>query len=255
MRPAGGYHGLNPFSSTTFSVGLGRARCTRPRSRRPAAPSSVRRGGRPLLEVFPYSGGGALLQRPPHEHPRQVATELGAGVEVGARLGALVGHRGRVGGRRAARRRPPRPPPRAAAPTPCSPGRCRWCRSAPPPRRRWPSPGRAGCSFWNDQPAPAALGTRISVSSSVGDSAVSRKPVKKSSTGMVRSPSGPCATIVARMASSTAGRSDAGSPWAIEPPMVPRWRTCGSPTWPAACCEQRRLGAEQVARSRGRGGG
>ena len=29
-------------------------------------------------------------------------------------------------------------------------------------------------------------------------------------------------------ASSTAGRSEAGSPWASEPPIVPRWRTCWS---------------------------
>ena len=31
-------------------------------------------------------------------------------------------------------------------------------------------------NFWNDQPAPATFGTRISVSSSSGASAVSRKP-------------------------------------------------------------------------------
>ena len=36
-------------------------------------------------------------------------------------------------------------------------------------------------------------------------------------------------------ASVVAGRSEAESAWAIEPPMVPRCRTCGSPTWDAAC--------------------
>ena len=85
-------------------------------------------------------------------------------------------------------------------------------------------------NFWNDQPAPATFGTRISVSSSSGASAVSRKPWKKSVAGMVRSPLGPRTTMVAPRASATAGRSDAGSPWAIEPPIVPRWRTWGSPT-------------------------
>ena len=43
-------------------------------------------------------------------------------------------------------------------------------------------------NFWNDQPAPPALGTRTSVSSSSGASAVSRKPWKKSVAAMVRSP-------------------------------------------------------------------
>ena len=45
--------------------------------------------------------------------------------------------------------------------------------------------------------------------------------MKKSSAAIVRSPLGPRATSVARRASSTAGRSEAGSPWAIEPPIVP----------------------------------
>ena len=43
----------------------------------------------------------------------------------------------------------------------------------------------------------------------------------------------PRATKVAPRARQAAGRSDAGSPWASDPPMVPRWRTWGSPTWPA----------------------
>ena len=48
-------------------------------------------------------------------------------------------------------------------------------------------------------------------------------------------------------ASTTAGRSDAGSAWASEPPMVPRWRTWGSPTWPAAWA---RIGTWACSRSR-----
>ena len=89
-------------------------------------------------------------------------------------------------------------------------------------------------NFWNDQPAPATFGTRTSVSSSSGASADSRKPVKKSPAAMTRSPPGPLATMDPPSASTVAGRSEAGSLWAIEPPMVPRWRTCGSPTCEAA---------------------
>ena len=47
-------------------------------------------------------------------------------------------------------------------------------------------------------------------------------------------PDGPLTTNVALAASSAPDRSDAESPWATEPPMVPRLRTCGSPTYAAA---------------------
>ena len=50
---------------------------------------------------------------------------------------------------------------------------------------------------------------------------------------MTRSPPLPWATSSAPSASITAGMSEAGSPWASVPPSVPRWRTCGSPIWPA----------------------
>ena len=88
-------------------------------------------------------------------------------------------------------------------------------------------------NFWNDQRAPGAFGKRISVSISSGRSAVSRNPVKNPAAGMVRSPAGPRATKLPPRARTTAGMSDAGSPWAIDPPMVPRWRTWGSPMSPA----------------------
>ncbi len=87
-------------------------------------------------------------------------------------------------------------------------------------------------NFWNDQPRPAGLRIRISVSSSPGSSAVSNSPRKNSGPAISLVPDGPLATSVA--SSATAGRSEAGSPCASEPPIVPRCRTCGSPTRPAA---------------------
>src|SRR5581483_6210461 len=90
-------------------------------------------------------------------------------------------------------------------------------------------------NFWNDQPWPATLGTRTSVSNSLGPRAVSRKPVNRSTAAISRSPPpGPRATTQPPSASTTDGRSDAGSPWASVPPSVPRCRTCGSPTCDAA---------------------
>ena len=106
-------------------------------------------------------------------------------------------------------------------------------------------------NFWKLQPAPVAFGKRISVRSSSSPTAVSRKPVKKSSAVIVRVPEGPVTTIVAR-ASATAGRSEAGSPWASEPPIVPRLRTCGSPTRWAACPNRGRCSASSGSRSRSR---
>ena len=94
-------------------------------------------------------------------------------------------------------------------------------------------------NFWNDQdPAEADLGTRISVSSSSGSRAVSNRLWKNSPIGISREPPGPRATRVASSASSTAGRSEAGSACAIEPPIVPRCLICGSPTCPAACASR-----------------
>ena len=75
-----------------------------------------------------------------------------------------------------------------------------------------------------------ATGTLTSVSSSSGCRTDSRNPVKKSAASISRLPPGPSATRVPPRASTAAGRSEAGSAWASEPPMVPRWRTAGSPT-------------------------
>ena len=58
--------------------------------------------------------------------------------------------------------------------------------------------------------------------------------MKKSSAVTVRVPPGPVSSTEPPSATSAIGRSAAGSAWASEPPMVPRWRICGSPTRPAA---------------------
>ena len=82
--------------------------------------------------------------------------------------------------------------------------------------------------------------------------AVSKKPWKNSEELISRVPFGPCATITASSVRQIVGRSDAGSPWASEPPMVPQWRTWGSPTRPAAyaisgqCCFATRVVVEVV---------
>src|SRR5439155_1307374 len=70
---------------------------------------------------------------------------------------------------------------------------------------------------------------RTSVTISSSASAVENEPWKKPSAGMVRSPCFDRATISPSSARRTAGRSDAGSLWAIAPPTVPRLRTWTSP--------------------------
>ena len=67
--------------------------------------------------------------------------------------------------------------------------------------------------------------------------------------------SGPAPRTSASSASSTAGRSEAGSPCATEPPSVPRCRTWLSPTCAATARSTPHSLREQVARSRGRGAG
>ena len=79
----------------------------------------------------------------------------------------------------------------------------------------------------------ASFGTRTSTSTSSGARAVSKTPVKNSVAGMTRSPPFPFATRSHPRARTTAGMSDAGSPWASVPPNVPRLRTGGSPIWAA----------------------
>ena len=82
--------------------------------------------------------------------------------------------------------------PMLTRPTPGPPDvRCRGPRHT----RRSPSPGPGGRTSGSPTAAPAVAGTRISVRTSSGASAVSRKPVKKSSAaGISRSPPGPRAT-------------------------------------------------------------
>ena len=101
-------------------------------------------------------------------------------------------------------------------------------------------------NFWKPHAVPGVFGTRISVSSSSAARADSRNPVKKSLAAITRSPLPPSATNEASRASSVAGRSDAGSAWATEPPMVPRWRTCGSPDVAGGDGQDRHLLLEQV---------
>ena len=71
--------------------------------------------------------------------------------------------------------------------------------------------------------APVSFGTRISVRISPAPIAVSRNPRWKFAAATSRLvPPAPLRTSVPPRARTTAGRSEAGSPWAMEPPMVPR---------------------------------
>ena len=62
--------------------------------------------------------------------------------------------------------------------------------------------------------------------------------MKKSEAAISRDPPGPVATRVPPSASTAAGRSDAGSACASEPPRVPLCLTAGSPTWDATCASR-----------------
>src|SRR3569623_1136922 len=75
-----------------------------------------------------------------------------------------------------------------------------------------------------------AAGTCTAVTISSRSSAVSNKPLKKSSAAILRR----SVAIVAPSATSAAGYSAAGSACAIDPPIVPRLRTCASPIQPAS---------------------
>src|SRR6266508_2375466 len=70
--------------------------------------------------------------------------------------------------------------------------------------------------------------TRTAVITSFGASAVVNGPLKNSSIGIVRVPSGPRASTSAPTASITEPQSPCGSACAIEPHTVPRLRTIGS---------------------------
>ena len=149
--------------------------------------------------------------------------------------------RRRVGRRGAARDRRPPPPPPAAASRPCSSARptrdaASRCRGARAPRRRpSPSPARGGGTSGTTSPVESpSFGTRISVSSSpCADRRLEDAGEEVGGSDRPLASRRRRSTNSAPSASITAGRSEAGSPWASEPPIVPRCRTCGSPTFPA----------------------
>ncbi len=90
-------------------------------------------------------------------------------------------------------------------------------------------------NFSYPKPDGPVRGTRIStIISLAGSMAVSKNPVKNDVIGTSRRPSAEASTTTTSEASVAVGRSAAGSACASEPPMVPRCRTCGSPTNPAA---------------------
>ena len=66
----------------------------------------------------------------------------------------------------------------------------------------------------------------------MGSIAVLKVSRKKSRAEIARSPAWLVQMIVAPVARRNAGQSEAGSAWAIEPPIVPQLRTCGSPMVP-----------------------
>ena len=183
-----------------------------------------------------------LLDRAPADHTCEVRAELCARGGVGRRIGALRHVRSRilVAGRRAPP--PPRSPARASRP--CSSARSGRPRPSEPFSRRTsaatPTVAQS-CArrlyLRYDQPVQLpSFGTRISVSISSGPIAESKTPLEEVRR---RQPSarrpGPGSRTRQPSASITAGRSDAGSQCASEPPIVPRWRTCGSPISPAVC--------------------
>src|SRR5260370_836580 len=87
----------------------------------------------------------------------------------------------------------------------------------PGKHQRGAQPGARGANSRSAQPEPPSEGTRISVSPSCGPGAVSNTPVKNSAAGIRRSPPAPLATNSASSASSTPGRSEAGSPCETDP--------------------------------------
>src|SRR6185369_12544706 len=75
-------------------------------------------------------------------------------------------------------------------------------------------------------PPFAGTGTETAVMIAPSSSAVVNRPLKKSSDDIERL----LVFTVAPSETSAAGKSAAGSLLAIEPPIVPRWRTAGSPS-------------------------
>ena len=125
----------------------------------------------PTMRIRPTT-----LQRPAHQHRGQVAAVLGGGVEIAGGLGALGGHLGRIGGRGALGQRLLHARARSGVVpmlTRPTPEAVPFCQAATPTMAQsW----ARRLNFWKPQVAPFILGTRISVSSSVGSMVDSRKP-------------------------------------------------------------------------------
>ena len=108
--------------------------------------------------------------------------------------------------------------------------RLRRSRTRPRPRRRARTRTPAVRATRRPNPrrrAARAIGSRSGSRHRRGRSGTA--PGRSRRSGSTRSPRDERATISASSASRQAGRSDAGSAWAIEPPTVPRLRTCRSP--------------------------
>ena len=186
-----------------------------------------------------------MLKRPPGEHTGQVAPVLTIGVNVLAGGGAISCVPGRLSCRRAASQG--------------LLGRFGPQRFRPHVGQRDPAVDRGNADDGPVIGPPDELliaprdawprGTRTDISNSSGCIAVSKKPWKKSSALTVRLPPGLCSSTEPPSATSAIGRSAAGSACDSEPPMVPRWRICGSPTWAGSVGEQRCFGPDHLAGS------
>ena len=111
-------------------------------------------------------------------------------------------------------------------------------------------------NFRYDQPLDARASARGSPSARPAARAPSRRrPRKKSAAGNRPLAARARARRARRRARAarSAGRRP-GSPCATEPPIVPRWRTCGSPIEPRRVRDDRAVLLHAAGRSRGRGG-
>ena len=197
-----------------------------------------------------------LLHRPPDEDLHEMAPVLGAAVRVARRLRSLAGGRAGVGtgsprrlrGSCAQRRRAhaderDRGLGDAAV---RAPGHRRDADRRPvlrtPPELQVAPDVVAGRASARVPPSRAPAARRRS----------RRRRGRSRAAATVRTPSRPAMSISPSSASTTAGRSDAGSPCASEPPIVPRCRTCGSPIRPAAYDDERVVLLQRAPQSRRR---
>ena len=154
---------------------------------------------------------GRFLQGPADEHLGEVGAELDRGVDVGLRLGA---DRGLLRPRRPRTRPMPVPSSTAVARSGVEPMLTRPIPVVPLRTAATPTMAQSWArrlNFWNDQPAPATFGTRISVSSSSALERRLEEPGEEVGGGDDRARHGPRARDqVPPSASSTAGRSEAG---------------------------------------------